>query len=377
MKICIEAQPFVAKRTGVGRYTYCLIESFAKRDLDCDISVFYFNARRNFKDQEMIKKNPRMKNKEIKYIPGFIAYKLWTYFSTPKVEFYAGEHDLYHFTNFVTLPVKKGKKLVTVYDASFKRFPEFAEEKNKARLERMLEETLDVADGLAVISEFTKKEIVTLFKYPEDKIFVTHLGVDDCFKKVNDIAKLDAIKIKYKINGPFLLFTGTLEPRKNIPLLIKAFNILAKNTNYHLVIIGRCGWSYESILKEIEESRFSDRIHHLGYVKETDLPLMYSAADMFVFPTFYEGFGLPPLEAMRSGTLVISSDQASLKEVLKDGVVYFDPFKTTPDDLYDIIIDHIRNDAKRELIIKRGFDIANSYTWEKTADKTLEIYKKI
>ena len=376
MKVCIEAQSFVSKRTGVGRYTYALIREFSRKSLETDISVFYFNARRNFKDQNMIRMNPRMKNKEIKFFPGFLAYKIWNTFSYPPVELLAGCHDLYHFTNFTALPVKKGKVLLTICDATSKRFPETMEKTNKKRMERLLEKSMQISSGIIAISEFTKKEIVALFQYPEDRIFVTHLGVEEKFSKVTDKARRKKLREYYEIKEPFILFTGTLEPRKNIPLLIQAFHVLARQEKHHLVIIGRKGWFCEGILKEIEDSPFRERIHHLGYVSDDDLPVLYSAADLFVFPSLYEGFGFPPLEAMRCETPVLSSDRASLKEVLKDGVSYFNPEKITPEGLAELIKENLMDHEKREVLIKKGKAVAESYTWEKTAQQTLEIYKK-
>lgn len=377
MKVCIDAQPFVSKRTGVGRYTYALVEAFSRKKLDMDISVFYFNARRNFKDQAMIRKNPRLKSREMKWIPGFVAHKFWNIFSFPRMELFTGKQDLFHFTNFTALPVKKGKVLLTICDATFKRFPKTMEKMNRQRFEKLLEKSMHVSSGIIAISEYTKKELMELFQYPEDRIFVTHLGIDEKFKKVMDIAALEKLKKQYGINGPFILFTGTLEPRKNIPLLIQAFNVLAKSLKHHLVIIGRKGWSYEKILKEIEDSPYQKRIHHLGYVKDHDLPGLYSAADLFVFPSLYEGFGLPPLEAMKCGTPVISSDQASLKEVLRDGAYFFNPYKTDAGMLAEICKEILLDEEKRQAFIKKGESVAGSYLWETTAEKTLEIYKKV
>jgi glycosyltransferase involved in cell wall biosynthesis len=376
MKICIEAQPFVADRTGVGRYTYNLVRSFSGMKLEDDFSVLYFNARGNFREQEMIRKNPRMTNREIKYIPGFLAYNLWTYLSFPPVELYAGFHDLYHFTNFTTLPVRRGKVIVSIYDATFKRYPQFMEKTNAARLERLMERTLFESDGIIVISEFIKKEMSSFFQYPEKRIYVTHLGIEEKFRKEDDGEKLKGVRKKYGIEEPFILHTGTLEPRKNITYLVRAFNEAAKKEKHHLVIVGRLGWSYQAILKEIERSPYKDRIHHLGFVEDDDLPLLYSAADLFVFPSLYEGFGFPPLEAMACGLPVISSDRGSLSEVLRDGAALFNPEMTEPEGLAEMIVELLHDENKRNFLVEKGKAVSGKYTWENTARMTLDAYRE-
>ncbi|MBN1521181.1 MAG: glycosyltransferase family 4 protein [Candidatus Aureabacteria bacterium] len=377
MKVCIEGQPFVSKRTGIGRYTYCLVREYVRRDPGMEISVFYFNARRNFREQDMIKKSPGLRNREIRWIPGFLAYKMWNTFSFPPVEFFTGTHDLYHFTNFTAAPVKRGKILLTVCDATIKRFPGTMEKTNRLRLERLMERSLHESSAVIAISEFTKKEIASLFQYPEERIFVTHLGIEDNFQKIRESRLLEDIKRKYGIQDSFILYAGTLEPRKNISHLIRAYNICAKEIPHHLVLVGRKGWSFEEIEKAIALSPFRERIHQLGYLPDQDLPAIYSCADLFVFPSLYEGFGFPPLEAMRCETPVLSSDRASLKEVLKDGAFYFNPHQTDEKALAVMIKDILSDKDECAEKVREGLQIARSYTWDKTAEKTLEIYKKV
>ncbi len=375
-RVTIEAQPIVKYRTGIGRYVFCLLKAFSLINLnDIDIRAFYFNFRRNFKDRHIFKGN--VKSREINLFPGFLPYTLWKHIDFPPVEWFSGKSDLFHFTNFTLLPVKKGKKIITFHDAAIKRFPETMEDKNRKRLERLLEVSLFRADSVIAVSEFTKKELIEFYQYPEEKIFVTHLGIEDIFNNRIDEKFLSAVRKKYFLNFPFILYVGTIEPRKNVSLLIRAFNIAAKKINHHLVIVGRKGWKTDKIIREAEESQFKEKIHFLGYVEESELPSIYSLADLFVFPSLYEGFGFPPLEAMKCGTPVLSSKSASLEEILKGGAYLFDLYDCDENKLAEMIIEMLENKELRAKFIIKGLSVASNYKWEYTAKKTLEVYKKV
>src|SRR5271157_4227848 len=168
----------VGKKTGIGRYVYGLLKSYASILTDFDISVFYFNERNRFKDYSIFKNNKHLLNKEIKYFPGAYSFYIWPFFPFPKVEHFIGNHDIYHCTNYLDIPRKSGLSLITIYDLAFKRFPECAERYNKLRINNNILKSIQNVSGIITISEFTKNEIINLFNYPKEKIFAIHLGVD-------------------------------------------------------------------------------------------------------------------------------------------------------------------------------------------------------
>ncbi len=378
MKVCLEAQPIVGMKTGIGRYVYNLIKAYNEMPLDLEISAFFLNGQKRFNEYSLFEKNEKLIKKETRFLPGAFSYYVWPIFPFPKIEWLAGEHDLYHCTNVLALPRTRGKILNTVYDVSFLRFPECAEQSNRNRLKKHFQKTMEQSDGIITISEFTKREVLEFFDYPEEKIYPILLGLefDSSSLEISDSGA--DVSDPLGFSGQYLLHVGTLEPRKNIQLLVSAFNKLAASEkNIHLVLIGRRGWNCENLLKQIEGSPFRERIHEIGFLKDDDLVRVYRNAAVFVFPSIYEGFGFPPLEAMKCGTPVISSDAGSLLEVLGDSALLFNPDKTTPGNLAELIGSVLHDEIDRERLIQKGLAHARRYTWERTAQETLRVYKKL
>jgi len=374
LKVCFDAQPIVGKRTGIGKYVYGLLKAYSQMPLELDISAFYFNAKKTFKEYSLFDRNKRLTNKEIKCLPGSYSFYVWPYFPYPKVEDLIGKHDVYHCTHSIGLPIKSGKSLITVYDLTYKRFPEYIEKENKKRLDKQFDNVINNAAGIITISEFSKNEIIDVYNIPKDKVHAIHLGLD--FEEENYSEKIN-IKDVLGFSDPYILNVSTIEPRKNNLLLIKAFNFLAKSDKkLNLVLIGNKGWKCDDTLYEIECSPYRSRIHVLGYLSDTAVKTIYKNASVFVFPSIYEGFGFPPLEAMQHNTPVISSNAASLGEVLKDAAMLFDPKETSPLDLSEMIAAVINSEELRNSLILKGKKVVKHYNWQRTADQTLAVYKK-
>ena len=200
----------------------------------------------------------------------------------------------------------------------------------------------------------------------------------DRFYVCEDSQKVKSIRSKYRIpDTPYILSLGTLEPRKNIDTLIKGFARLVQEQNLkdlHLVLVGTHGWQYEKIFDEISKSgSVKDRIIFTGYVDDADLAALYSAALVFVYPSFYEGFGLPPLEAMQCGTPVITSNTSSLPEVVGDAGIMLDPKDT--DGLCHSIFEIYGQSALRESMSRKSSEQAKKFSWEKCIQETIDVYK--
>ena len=239
----------------------------------------------------------------------------------------------------------------------------------------LLPRTLKTADKIIAVSNSTKKDLMHHFDIPEEKIKVILEAADEKFKPLNN-KEINKVNQKYSLNFPFILYVGTLEPRKNIPSLIKAFyKLKKKNLQYKLVIAGKKGWKYKEIFETIDKLNLQNDVVFTGYVSDEDLPALYNAADLFVYPSIYEGFGLPPLEAMACGTPVITSNTSSLPEVVGDAGIMVDPYDI--DGLVDAMYEVLTNEGLRENMIKKGLERAKMFSWEKCARETLEVYEEV
>ncbi|HAU30906.1 MAG TPA: glycosyltransferase family 1 protein [Desulfotomaculum sp.] len=235
--------------------------------------------------------------------------------------------------------------------------------------------TLKTADKIITDSNSTKKDLINYFNIPEEKIKVIFLGVDEKFKPL-DKEEINEVKQRYNLNFPFILYVGTLEPRKNIPTLIKAFyKLKKKNIEHKLVITGKKGWKYKKIFETIDKLNLQKNVTFTGYVSDEDLPALYNTADLFVYPSLYEGFGFPPLEAMACGTPVITSNTSSLPEVVGDAGIMVNPYDV--DGLADAMHEVLTNDGLREDMIKKGLERAKMFSWEKCARETLRVYEEV
>lgn len=266
------------------------------------------------------------------------------------------------------------KKIITIHDISPfiypHTFPPIKVLLNKVLISRTLN-----ADKIIADSNSTKQDLICYFNTREEKIRVILLAADEKFEPLNN-GEIDEIRQNYNLNFPFILYVGALEARKNIVTLIRAFYKLKKKGIKHkLVITGKKGWKYKEIFKTINNLNLQKDVVFTGYVPEDDLPALYNAADLFVYPSIYEGFGLPPLEAMACGTPAITSNTSSLPEVVGVGGIMVDPYDV--DGLADAMHKVLTNDGLREDMIKKGLERAKMFSWEKCAKETLEVYEEV
>jgi len=287
--------------------------------------------------------------------------------------------DVAHFTNFTAFPIRGAKTVLTVHDLAFLRFPRTIELKNYITLKACLRFSLDIADRIIVPSFSTKKDIVDFYKYPEEKIVVIPLGVNhDIYRPIADIHSLNAFKQKHSL-GRYILFLGTLEPRKNAARLLDAYSILCKKMGVEqtpdLIFGGGRGWKNKAFEVKYQnlDKPIRNKIRFLGYLPQEELPFLYSGADVFVFPSLWEGFGLPPLEAMACGTPVVTSNVSSLPEVVGDAAILVDPnsAEEIADAIYQILIDeHLALSLR-----SAGLTQATKFTWSNTALQTYKVYE--
>ncbi len=280
--------------------------------------------------------------------------------------------DLYHAMAFVAPIILPAPMVVTVYDLSFIRYPSRMSLARRQYLRAMTTLTCKRARRVLAISQSTADDLQNLLDLPARKIDVTPLGYDKALFYPRQPAEIEHFRRKHGLPERFWLFVGTLEPRKNLMILLEAYRLLEKSERLPLILVGGVGWRGEQILSAIDNLGLSDSVKHVGFVPTADLPLWYNCAEVFVFPSIYEGFGLPVLEAMACGTPVLASDASSLPEVVaKAGMCI------APDDLVRwaaALQTAKEEDEWRELAGEYAAQAAQRYSWQTTALLTIRSY---
>ena len=367
---CLDYQPAVAQGAGIGRYTGALARALVPRLAPEEtLRVFYCDFHRRALSPPV----PGAETRAFRLVPGAALQKAWTLLGAPAFDRFSGRADVFHFTNFVSRPVRSGRTVLTVHDMSFERFPEFAEARNRAYLHANVARSVERADVVLADSEFSRAEIEALVPGARGKVRATLLGIAPDFAPASGEA-VAAVKARLGLSRPFVLTVGTVEPRKNLPFLVDFWERLAPE-GVDLVVAGAPGWRCEGVLARFEEAgrKFPGRFHWVKRVPDGSLAALYSAASLFAVTSFYEGFGLPPLEAMACGTPALSSDGGSLPEVLGAAATVLHGFD--PDAWAHEALRLVRlGGAERAALVAAGRARAASFTWESCADATLAAY---
>jgi len=283
--------------------------------------------------------------------------------------------DVFHATDYLLPPLSRAAGLVTVHDLSFKLFPECAEPNLVRFLERRLPRSLNRARIILADSQCTKEDLVRLYGLSPTRIAVVMGGVDDRFHPVAEPA-VTAVRQKYALPGDYVLTVGTLEPRKNLVRLVEAFAKLQQESTgvSQLVIAGGKGWLYDEIFATVQRLELTDRVRFLGFVPDDDLPALLTGARLFVFPSLYEGFGLPPLEAMACGTPVVCSRSSSLPEVVGDAAIVVEPLD--PAALAKAMNRVVKDGSLRAKLSEQGRVQAAKFTWKAAAESLIDVYER-
>ncbi len=372
MNIGIDIRSLLEKeRSGVGEYTYQLLSALFSIDKNNNYFLFY----NSFKKIDDLLPSDWKKYSNINFCgfhwPNKLLNFCFKFLRWPKIDrliMSAGKIDLFFIPNlnFVALS-REIKKIITVHDLSFLRYPRFFSWKRRlwhwfVNPKKLISGT----DKIIAVSENTKKDLMELYKVASEKVEVIYSGVSGGA----DISDVEAVKKKYNLPDNFILFLGTLEPRKNIEGLIWAFEIFkrAEKIGYKLVIVGPRGWLYKNILARAEKSPARDDIKFINYIAPEEKFAFYKLAKLFVYPSFYEGFGFPPLEAARAGTPVIISSVSSLPEVMGEAALMVDP--NNPAEMAKVMAECLTDENLRATLIEKGQKQAQKFSWEKCAEET-------
>lgn len=367
MKIGIISERLNRPLTGVATYTHHLIKGISMIYPQDKIYLIDYRDYETFEDLNKIIIAP-----SVRHLPQKSYF--WHLYLQFKLKKNNLNLDVIHSPENAALfiKLKYQKKIITVHDSQY-LFPESTTLITRLRYKFLLSRTLKTADKIIAVSNSIKKDLITYFNIPEGKIKVIFEAADEKFKPISHEG-VNEVKQKYNLSSPFILYVGLLTKHKNIPVLIKAFYKIKSGIKHKLVITGTKAWKYREVFETVKKLNLQNDIIFTGYVDE-DLPALYNAADAFVYPSLYEGFGLAPLEAMACGTPVITSNISSLPEVVGDAGIMVDP--SDIDGLARSIYEVLINDRLREDLIKKGLERAKMFSWEKCARETLNVYEEV
>jgi glycosyltransferase involved in cell wall biosynthesis len=381
LNIQFDAQLLMNKhRTGISRTAQNLIECLARTNQQNTYILNYFAMFKAVEKRKLISDLLELECKpnECRLFVSSLYKALYNFIPIPYSLFFGGRSDITHFMNYYVPPGAKGKIITMVYDMVYKVFPETMNNKTFWMLNHSMKSSCERADVILTISQFSKNEIVKYMNIPDEKIEVMPCGVDHgLYMPDYDINDITLVKDKLSIEGDYFLYLGTLEPRKNIERLIESYALLKNRISVlpKLVIAGPQGWLYNTIFQKANALGLQNEVVFTGYIDEKDAPVLMKGAVSFLFPSLYEGFGMPPLEAMACGTPVITSNVASLPEVVGDAAILVDPFSV--DSIADAL-EHVLNDRNlRDELSRKGLDRASQFSWDRSAKIVSDIYTRL
>lgn len=363
--------------SGVGHYTLELLRAI-DRQLNNSGSIC-FSLLINFRH---IKKARSFGFKNIALVrspfPLEISNGLKTHGIQPPLDAFFGQ-GIYIFPNFSSWPLLHSKSVSFIYDITYHKHPQLTEPRNQTFLSKQVQKSAKRADLIATISKSSKDDISKLYHIDKEQINIYYPAVSTADYRPRQLKEIEDIKKKYAINGDYLLFVGNIEPRKNLKNLLLAYEKLPHDLQekYALLIIGAKGWQDGEIFKTINRLK-SKRLSILipsQYVTDKDLPALYSGATIFIFPSVYEGFGIPPIEAMACGTPVVCADNSSLPEAVGDAALMIDALSVR--DMVSKISLLLNDNKLQKSLVEKGFKQVQKFSWDKSAQQFISDLKKL
>jgi glycosyltransferase involved in cell wall biosynthesis len=366
--IGIDAHAIGLRKGGNETYAYGLLNGLSKIEHPDFKYVVFFS--KGVEVPEFLSGNPQFSVYPISLKASF------RFLADLPAKTYTKKLDLLH-TQYHLPVISNCPGIISLHDVSFLRHPEFFPRHLYWVLRMSLPHSVRKAKKVITISEFSKREIIEFYHPPSEKVAVTYLASSENFRPAGNERKKEILK-KYGIKSPYILSVSNLQPRKNLERLIKSFvSILKSDKGFpcDLVIVGQKLWLYNKIFNEIRRSKYSERIILTDYVPENDLPYLYSFAEVLVYPSIYEGFGLPVLEAMACGCPVITSNLSSLPEVAGEACLLVNPYRV--EEIAGAIREVIEKPEMKQRLREAGLEQSNKFSWKKTAEKTLQVYEEV
>jgi len=377
MRICLDLSPVVQRKAGLGTYAQRLAEHLLAVDRENVYSAFHYGRTVQEPLRPPLDALPRR----------VVPWNARPWRLGVAARHVLGLHmdstfpdvDIFHATEHLLPPLRGVRTVFTFHDAIYALFPQYHLPMNRLFLGSMMPRFLRRADAIVTVSECSKRDAVRLYGIDPARIRVIYEGVDARFRPVTDPARLAQVRARYALPESYILYVGTIEPRKNLVALLEAFSAIYNRQsaigNRQLVIGGKKGWLYESFFSRLRELGLEGEMILPGYIADEDLPAMYSAASVFVFPSLYEGFGLPPLEAMACGTPVVCSNASSLPEVCGEAALLVEPMDVQG--LAQAMERVLSDEPLRATLRARGLAQAAKFSWERAARETLAVYREV
>ena len=382
MKVFFDGTPFLLEKTGIGHYTENLISHLLRLDPGLEAGLFAISLRGGHRLHRLSPDVPEIKVRGYNLPANFFYYTWWKRTELLPAETLVGDFDLFHATNYQAPALRRARLVTTVHDINFVRFPEM-QSKGIRRFIHSLPRLLERSRVVLTDSGFTAEELMEVYRLPKEKVRVVYPGLNPVFHVEPTAEEKDMALRAYCLQTPYLAYIGNLHPRKNLVTLVEAFNILRRRGLRHkLAVIGGGGLGrlndveYRKMSRRVADLGLQDEVIFTGYVPDERLKSLLVQADILVFPSIYEGFGLPPLEAMACGVPVITSRRASLPEVVEDAALLLED----PLDAEEIAakVELLLSDRDlRARLVGKGKERAHRFTWEKAAREVREIYDQV
>jgi glycosyltransferase involved in cell wall biosynthesis len=384
MQIVIDLSPVVHRKAGLGRYARMLTEHLVTQDKP---NVYVAFAHGSFSDELLspaLRALPRA-NVPLDARPWRMLVWLAHVLRAPMDRALGVPRaDIFHATEHLLPPLKNARTVFTLHDLIFQFFPEYHLPLNRWFLRGAMPHFVRRADAIIAVSECTKRDAIQFYGVPPEKITVIYEAADPALHPETDPERIAQARAQYAHNQPYLFFVSVIEPRKNIRALVDALRVLrGRGYPHRLLIAGRKGWLYQATFDHVKQTGMEDAVTFLDFVPDADLPALFAACDAFVFPSLYEGFGLPPLEAMACGAPVVCSNASSLPEVVGDpspSSGQAAALLVNPRDVGEIAnaVERVITDrALRDDLCARGFVQAAKFSWERAARETLAVYERV
>ena len=365
LRIALDATALLRVRTGVAAFTLGLLGALNAMS-GADVRAYGLTWRGRGRLPDLLPKGVGAVRRPM---PANPLRKAWRRMDWPPVEWFIGGSDIVHGTNFVVPPSRRAAEVVTVHDLTPMRFPELVEPASLA-YPVLIERALRRGAFVHTPSEFVRAEMLDHFGLDPARVVAIHHGIPP----VTGAADPDRVRVLVG-DHPYVLALGTIEPRKDVPTLVRAFDLVAaEHLDARLVLAGPVGWGAEAVAMTVGSARHRDRVVRLGYVGNADRSALLRGARVFVFPSLYEGFGFPPLEAMAVGVPVVATRAGALPEVLGDAACFFN--ERDVDALASVLHDVLADEHRRDDLIGRGTQQVARYRWDRTAAEMVELYRR-
>jgi glycosyltransferase involved in cell wall biosynthesis len=356
------------KGTGIGTYTEKILKNMIADNADMFFELYWSGS-----DYENFSfGNTQIMMTSKKHHKFFDQYYIPTNVKIKQSEIYHVPQNGIGLSQFISC-----KKVVTIHDLIPYMMPETVGKGYLLKFLSQIPQVIGISDAIITVSNCSKRDILKFFPIDENKIFVTPLAADESFKPLDKEKCRASLKSKYNINKPYVLYLGGFSPRKNVEVLITAFSKILNKLpkEYVLVLVGECNVEGNSLLKLISTLNIEDKVILTGKVPESDLPLLYNGCELFAYPSLYEGFGLPPLEAMNCGVPVITSLVSSIPEVTGDSCLLINPYNLS--ELVEAMEKVLSDNSFSNMLCEKGLLRASNFSWKKTAEATVNVYKNL